>query len=457
MKFLFFLKFLFLTQFFFAQDSIEIKGSFYNNTKYSKVIVQKFGVGTFNVALIPIINNSILIKAPKNTPPGIYRFQYSEVENDFIDIIINGSEKEIHFELDVNNKDKTLTFIKSEENNKWYAYKLKEDQLLIKISAIQYFLMNFPDQNDKIWLNNFKSYQKLQKLFMSQRNDFLISNSGYWAINMVKNKPIFFPDVKKHWKIQDFEARERFWDKINVSDINLQNSPLYTELILDYLRYYMNPEMKFTEQEMIEGFIKSADDIMNVFSKNEDSQKFALQFLQLGFKEMGQEKVLQYLDEKYAVLASQCQDDKNKEAFEARMAGYKAMQKGTLAPNIFWASSNGKQASLDDINTDKILLVFWASWCPHCLETMPKINYWAKNNPNVSVLAISLDTDFKLYQKQALAFDQMYHYCDYKQWESKPVMDYYVYGTPTMILIDKNKNIEAKFSSDIEMFNYFKH
>ncbi|MBE9577513.1 TlpA family protein disulfide reductase, partial [Flavobacterium proteolyticum] len=189
--------------------------------------------------------------------------------------------------------------------------------------------------------------------------------------------------------------------------------------------------------------------------KNEDSQKFALQFLQLGFKEMGQEKVLQYLDEKYAKIASQCKDDKNKQAFDLRMAGYKALQKGSNAPNIKWVAANGKEFSLKDLKTDKVLVVFWATWCPHCLETMPKINKWAKENQNVSVLAISLDVDFKEYQKKAIEFDQMYHYCDYKQWDSKPVVDYYVYGTPTMILIDKNKIIESKFTSEKELFEYF--
>lgn len=456
MRYLHFFVLVLLTEFAFAQDSIRISANFYNNTRFSKVVVQKFGIGTFKVATSPLTNNSFTITAPKSIEPGIYRFQYSETENYFVDVIINGNENEIHFEIDANSENRKPNFIKSTENKKWYAYKENEVVLLRKIKALQNFLASFPDQNNKIWVYNNDAYIKLQQLFKKEKQLFIDSNPGFWAKNMVKNQPVYFPDVKKHWKIQDFEAREQFWNTVVTDDSKLQNTPLYTELILDYLRYYMNPEMQFTEEEMVDGFLKSADDIMTAFSKNEDSQKFALQFLQLGFKEMGQENVLQYLDEKYAVIATQCQDDKNKQAFELRMEGYKAMRKGIAAPNITWVTANGKQASLYDLKTDKVLVVFWASWCSHCMEVMPKINEFAKLNQDVAVVAISLDTDFNAYQKQALPLNEMYHYCDYKQWKSKPVVDYYIYGTPTMILLDKDKKIESKFTSEKELFEYFK-
>lgn len=90
------------------------------------------------------------------------------------------------------------------------------------------------------------------------------------------------------------------------------------------------------------------------------------------------------------------------------------------------------------------------------MEVMPKINEFAKLNQDVAVVAISLDTDFNAYQKQALPLNEMYHYCDYKQWKSQPVVDYYIYGTPTMILLDKDKKIESKFTSEKELFEYFK-
>jgi len=39
-----------------AQDSIRIQGHFKNNTKFAKVVVKKFTIGSFDIAAVPITN-----------------------------------------------------------------------------------------------------------------------------------------------------------------------------------------------------------------------------------------------------------------------------------------------------------------------------------------------------------------------------------------------------------------
>ncbi|MDC1370859.1 hypothetical protein N8289_03350, partial [Flavobacteriales bacterium] len=41
--------------------------------------------------------------------------------------------------------------------------------------------------------------------------------------------------------------------------------------------------------------------------------------------------------------------------------------------------------------------------------------------------------------------------CDFKKWESQPVKDYYVFGTPTMYLLDKNRKIILRPNSVKQM------
>ena len=87
---------IFLTTSFFgySQDSININGQLLHNTKYAKVLVKKFNIGSIDIAAFPINNEKFYIKAPIDIEPGVYRLQYSQVEpNAYVDIIIDGKEK----------------------------------------------------------------------------------------------------------------------------------------------------------------------------------------------------------------------------------------------------------------------------------------------------------------------------------------------------------------------------
>ena len=427
-----------------AQDSIVIQGEFKNNTRFAKVVVSKFGVGSVPIVAMPIKAGRFRLSAPMDIEPGIYRFQYSQTSNDYVDIIINGKDKEIEFSMDLLlNETKTPQFTKSKENKIWYVYLEQTQKQLQKIELLNQFLASYPSDTDKVVTQVTEALSLEKNNYVKQKNLFLKQNATTWAALVIKNRPYYFTNAKDDWRIQNFEKQNHYWDKINTTNPKLINTPLYTELILDYLKYYMNPEMKFSEADMNEGFKMCVDTIIAKFSGNKETEKFALKYLQLGFKEIDKEEVLQYIDQKYQTLAVQCQDDSEKTAFEKRMASYAAMKPGTLAPNILFEN----KASLYDIKSEQVLIVFWASWCPHCQEELPKVENWAKGNPTTKVVAISLDDNKAEYDLAIKQFPTLFHDTDLKKWNGKAVKDYFVYGTPTFILLDSQKKIIKKASS----------
>ncbi len=129
---------------------------------------------------------------------------------------------------------------------------------------------------------------------------------------------------------------------------------------------------------------------------------------------------------------------------------YRAMKKGNTAPNISFPpgtqlpgyAAESRPTSLDDLTGKYTLVVFGASWCPKCAEEVPAI---AKLYPkwkaqNFEVVFVALDDDKKAFTDFAatLPFPVV---CDFKKWQS-PVADaYYVFGTPTMFLLDKKREI----------------
>lgn len=73
------------------------------------------------------------------------------------------------------------------------------------------------------------------------------------------------------------------------------------------------------------------------------------------------------------------------------------IQKGNIAPNLELMTMNGFHWKLANERGKKVILNFWASWCPPCKAEMPNIEafYKANKDHNVIVLAVNLTTTEK--------------------------------------------------------------
>jgi thiol-disulfide isomerase/thioredoxin len=132
-----------------------------------------------------------------------------------------------------------------------------------------------------------------------------------------------------------------------------------------------------------------------------------------------------------------------------QLESYRAMKKGNIAPDIVFGKStylNGVNQSmfsrLTNLTTPYYLVVFGASWCPKCVEELPKIiqNYVKWRNLGLEVVYVSLDTEPAAFEQAAKSYP-FFAYCDFKKWESPVAKDYYVFGTPTFYLLDAKREI----------------
>ena len=142
-----------------------------------------------------------------------------------------------------------------------------------------------------------------------------------------------------------------------------------------------------------------------------------------------------------------------------QLESYRAMKKGNIASDIKFGNStylNGvKQAmfkNLTNLTTPYTLVVFGASWCPKCLEELPKLvqNYLKWRNLGVEVVYISLDTDQQVFEQSVKSYP-FFAYCDYKKWGSQVAKDYYVFGTPTFYLLDAKRKILLRPNSILQV------
>ena len=79
----------------------------------------------------------------------------------------------------------------------------------------------------------------------------------------------------------------------------------------------------------------------------------------------------------------------------------KVTQVGDTAPDFEVTAENGKKFSRSDFGGKILMLNFWATWCPPCIEETPRLNALQEElaKDGVVVLGISVDKNEKPYKK----------------------------------------------------------
>ena len=132
---------------------------------------------------------------------------------------------------------------------------------------------------------------------------------------------------------------------------------------------------------------------------------------------------------------------------------YRAMKKGNIAPDIMFNIADKKlPQKLSDLNNKYTVVVFGAGWCHKCTEEVPAIakNYTKWKSQGVEVVFVSLDEDKSSFEKFTKDFPFL-STCDYKKWEGENVKNYYVFGTPTIFLLDNKREILLRPNSVQQM------
>ena len=163
-----------------------------------------------------------------------------------------------------------------------------------------------------------------------------------------------------------------------------------------------------------------------------------------GFESLGLDNLITYIADKYS--GTTCQTDEVS-TLERKLLQQK-MKVGTFVPDFTLNDINGDRIRLQEVLKDKTLILFWASWCPHCNEMIPQILNWQKSAglTNFEVIAISLDDVEKDWKEKVfeMGIESWYNLSSLKKWDCPVVLDYNVYATPTMFVVDKDKKILGK-------------
>lgn len=121
------------------------------------------------------------------------------------------------------------------------------------------------------------------------------------------------------------------------------------------------------------------------------------------------------------------------------------LKEGAMPPNFTLPSLKGENVTLSSLRGKVVVLNFWASWCPPCMEEMPSLqSLYAKfKDKNFVLLAVNIEEDGQtlaspIVQKLGLEFDIL---LDPAQ---KTTKLYHLTGVPETYILNKDGTIAEK-------------
>jgi thiol-disulfide isomerase/thioredoxin len=312
----------------------------------------------------------------------------------------------------------------------------------MKVDLLSTMVDLYPE-NDHFYPDICRQYQEEQR----SRNNYIDSISlnfpDTYAARVIKTqkRPVMGCDIHEKQRI-DY-LKNHFWETVDLADTSLLRSNVFTNLCIEYLSLYGNSQ--FNQEQLEKAFIQAVDRILAASMVNEVTNNFILEYLLKGFEKFHFETVLNHIADNY-LPEEKCENEGLNPELLRRLENYQKLAIGKPAPAITLNDINNKPIDLSKIHSRYILVLFWASWCPHCSVILPKLKELYDNKTyDMEIVAISVDRDEKEYKKVI----ENEHYTwingsELKGWNGKTAIDYNVYATPTMFLLDTNRVITAK-------------
>ncbi|MDP2207148.1 MAG: redoxin family protein [Bacteroidota bacterium] len=382
---------------------------------------------------------------------GLYRLTFDK--NKWVDFV--NDREDVTITSDANNILDSLRVVISESNQFYYTFLKLNKQFKSKSELLQLILVRYP-KDDEFFIAIQNKLKQLQTEYLDFVNSISQKNPKSFIARYIKSSQLPVVDGNIILEKQLSYLKSHSLDNVDFNDASLINSDVFSNKSIEYLTYYRNPQLP---KELLEKeFIAAVDTLLNKSKINSLVYQHVVEYLLDGFKKFGFDKIIDYIIENYVIKDDICIDQKLETALQRRMDQAKYFKIGDTVPNIVSKDLPGKDVVLYSISSENISVVIYASWCPHCQTLLSQISELYKNQKQkkTEVFAVSIDTSKTDWQKFVNSnIWNWINVSDLNGWGGKAVIDYFIYATPTMFLIDEHKKIITNPVSFDELIRWF--
>jgi thiol-disulfide isomerase/thioredoxin len=439
--------FLLISSFSYAQFSV--KGELKPAEDFPYMILYQLQGSQQNyIAYDSIKNGKFLIRIPQDKESGMYRLIYDIKNRLFVDFIYG--KENVSLILDPKNPKESVKFIESDNNRIYQDYLNKTYTIQQKMDSLQ--VVYFSTKDEALSKNLSKKYQETKDLLNKNQlafeqnttnkfaSNFIKANARYNADSLIKMPSDYLKSVKDH-----------FFDNINLKNNALLNSSFINDKINDFIFYLNNSDdtaqLKTLRKEAITVVM---DKIGFEYNLAKDIQEGLLNT----FTQQEDITMVNYVLNYYLQLPRTYQDVGFVNDIKAQLKTAIGMK----VPNINW-QENGSQKDLHNLtNAAKYIIVFWSSTCSHCLQEMPVLYDYFKDNSEVKVIAVGLEdiTSKTSWQNMITQYPKFSHVFGENKWKNKYASLYGINATPSFFVLDAKKKVLGKPDDVEELKMFFK-
>jgi thiol-disulfide isomerase/thioredoxin len=351
----------------------------------------------------------------------------------------------------------TIKVLSGKQNQAFSQYATEHPKREQTLSAWRYldriYTMDslfIKDKKSKKFIS--KQYAKIKK----EDQDFLnrLDPKSYVAWYLPTRRLVSDVSIIAQYRTEEIPATIRAFKTLDYTDDRLYRSGLFKDAIESHFWLLENCG-KSLDSVFIEMKV-SIDSMMTKLVKNEKKLNEVTDYL---FDLLERHSLFQASEYLALKVLNEVSCTINNDLAK-QLETYRAMKKGNIAPDVTFPENtiypldlqNQRPKKLSDLKIPYILIVFGSSSCPKCAEEIPQIAelYTKWKEQGVEVVFVSLDETGNDFQNFTSSFPFV-STCDFKKWKSPIVESYYVFGTPTLYLLDNKREILLRPNSVKQM------
>ena len=236
------------------------------------------------------------------------------------------------------------------------------------------------------------------------------------------------------------EAMSAYWDEVDFNDTTLIGSQAMDDKMVAFFYSFTDGDEQRFDSLSREGL----GVLLGKAKTNMKMYEYVLGFALHGYSGLGREAVTDYLLN-YPQLAEGEITMEQGMRLDSIAEPYQKVRVGAKAPNYTGVTIDGTPYSLYASRAQRTIVFFWSTDCEYCHDFLVQMRRHLDLKDDYELVTFALAED---QEEVTRAIRKMrlpgYHFYDALRWEGKAFLDYHITSTPTVFVLDENKEIIYK-------------